>query len=76
VAMAELSEEICQYISTHWIKDKSNRAFAIENDIDEKTVRSIKSAKTTKYKISLITLEKFCINHNLELSEFFQKINR
>jgi len=56
--------------------NQSNRAFAIANDIDEKTVRSIKAASSVNYEISLITIQKLCSNQNMQLSEFFLLIGR
>lgn len=72
--MEKLNEKICRYIIKNWIKDMSNRAFAIANDIDEKTVRRIKEIKQAEYSISIETLKKICNSHGVSLAEFFNLI--
>ena len=49
----------------------SNRAFAIANDIDEKTVRRIKEKD---YSVSIETLKKICSAQGVKLSDFFKMI--
>ena len=71
--MADLSRQICNYIATEWIsKAKSNRAFAIEHNVDEKTVRRFVGDED--YEIGLETLGKICESRNLRLSDFFKMI--
>ena len=72
--MERLNEKICLYIDKHWIRDMTNRAFAIANDIDEKTVRRIKEIKEQDYSISIETLKKICSAQGVKLSDFFEKI--
>ncbi|OQP47953.1 hypothetical protein A4R26_31630 [Niastella populi] len=72
--MDRLNERICLYINKNWIKDMSNRAFAIANDIDEKTVRRIKEIKEQDYSISIDTLKKICSAQGVKLSDFFKMI--
>lgn len=72
--MSDFNRNICDYIAENWIgKDEANTQFALNHNIDEKTVRRIKSDE--KYKISLETLLKICEARNLKLSEFFKLIN-
>jgi DNA-binding Xre family transcriptional regulator len=72
--MDRLNERICLYINKNWIKDMTNRAFAIANDIDEKTVRRIKEIKEQDYSISIETLKKICSAQGVKLSDFFKMI--
>lgn len=72
--MERLNEKICLYIDKNWIKDMTNRAFAIANDIDEKTVRRIKEIKEQDYSISIETLKKICSAQGVKLSDFFKMI--
>ncbi|AEW02220.1 hypothetical protein A4D02_34660 [Niastella koreensis] len=72
--MERLNDKICIYINKNWIKDMTNRAFAIANDVDEKTVRRIKEIKDADYSISLDTLQRICSAQGVKLSEFFKMI--
>jgi DNA-binding Xre family transcriptional regulator len=72
--MEKVNEKICLYIIKNWMKDMSNRAFAIGHDIDEKTVRRIKEIKKIDYSISIETLKKICAAQGIKLSEFFRLI--
>lgn len=70
---------ICDYLFTKWIKPfKSQRAFAIEHNIEESIVRKIKNTalKINKadYNIPVNTLSKICEARNLKLSEFFKLV--
>lgn len=66
---AKINRQISQWISCA----SSNRDFALNHNIDEKTVRRI---LTAEYKISIGTLEKICEARNLSLSEFFKRIEQ
>lgn len=69
--MTNPSQSICDYISKEWIsKAKSNRAFAIEHNIDEKTVRRI--LEDEKYRITLETLGKILESRSMKLHDFFE----
>ncbi|WP_442787880.1 helix-turn-helix domain-containing protein [Flavobacterium suncheonense] len=71
--MTEVNRKIVDFIANEWVsKAKSQRSFALDHGIDEKTVRSIKNDET--YKISLETIIKICEARNLKLSEFFKLI--
>ncbi|SHJ18353.1 helix-turn-helix domain-containing protein [Flavobacterium terrae] len=71
--MIEVNRKIVDFIANEWVsKAKSQRSFALDHGIDEKTVRSIKNDET--YKISLETIIKICEARNLKLSEFFKII--
>ncbi|MDO5970900.1 helix-turn-helix transcriptional regulator [Flavivirga aquimarina] len=71
--MERVNRLICKYISEEWIsKSKSKNAFALDHNIDEKTVRRIISDK--KYAMQIETLNKICEAQNIKLSEFFKKV--
>jgi DNA-binding Xre family transcriptional regulator len=64
---------IVDYIKNEWVsKAKSQSAFAVEHNIDEKTVRRIKN--DPEYVISFETILKICEARNLKLAEFFEMI--
>jgi hypothetical protein len=70
---------ICNFIYTKWIKPfRSQRAFAIEHNIEESIVRKIKntSLKINKanYNIPINTLSKICEARNIKLYEFFKMV--
>ena len=70
---------ICKYIYKNWIeKHKSQRAFALDHDIEESIVRKIKGTaiKSSKneYNVPVKTLLKICEARNIKLSEFFKII--
>jgi DNA-binding Xre family transcriptional regulator len=57
---------------SEWISfSKSNRDFALNHNIDEKSVRRILD---NEYKITIGTLLKICEARNLHLSEFFKNL--
>ena len=69
--MVNIDKEICNYISKEWIEpSRSNRSFAIEHNIDEKTVRKI--LKPEGYRIPIKTLHKICEAREIKLSTFFE----
>lgn len=73
--MRMINRTIVEYIAIEWVSQaKSQRAFAIEHGIDEKTVRNIKYDKD--YTISLETLVKICNARELHLWEFFGIIGK
>ena len=72
--MDKVNEKICLYIIKNWIKDSSNRAFAIAHDIDEKTVRRIQNIKEEDYSITIDTLKKICSAEGIKLSDFLKNI--
>tara|TARA_R110002051_G_scaffold49893_3_gene97049 strand:+ start:2448 stop:2666 length:219 start_codon:yes stop_codon:yes gene_type:complete len=66
----EINKEVCNYIASEWVtKSKSNRNFALDHNIDEKTVRKI--LKPEGYRIPLKTLSKICEAKEIKLSAFF-----
>lgn len=71
-------DAICEYISREWIgsREDSIRAFAMDHDIDEKTVRRIRAWKTAPFKITIYTLEKICVARDITLEQFFKLIKR
>lgn len=75
--MSNLDETICKYLYIEWIAPfKSQRAFAIEHNIEEVTVRKIKSValKGKKYSIPVSTLAKICEAREMKLGEFFAEL--
>jgi len=72
--MIDINKKICNYIVKEWIKDsKSNRSFAINHNIDEKTVRKI--LQNDGYRMPVKTLQKICESRELKLAEFFKLID-
>ena len=64
---------IVDYINNEWVsKAKSQSSFAVEHNIDEKTVRSIKN--DPNYNISFETILKICEAKNLKLMDFFKMV--
>ena len=71
--MSDFNRKICDYIAKQWIgNDQANTQFALNHNIDEKTVRRILNDK--KYRITLLTLNKICEARNLKLSDFFKLV--
>lgn len=69
----DVDKKICKYIAKEWVKtSKLNRNFALDHNIDGKTVRKI--LKNDGYRIPLKTLYKICESRNLKLDKFFQII--
>lgn len=70
--MKDINKQIVDYVKKTWLdKEKNNSAFARRYDLDEKTVRLMRS--DDNYNISLITLIKICRVENLSLEEFCKK---
>lgn len=66
----DVNKKVCNYIAREWINtSKSNRSFALDHNIDEKTVRKILQADG--YRIPLKTLSKICEAREVSLAEFF-----
>ena len=75
--MSQINKIICTYITQEWLipwlnSGKSQRAFADYHNIEESTVRKIKSLQT--YRVPVETLEKICEAKNISLSEFFKRV--
>ncbi len=69
----DINKKVCNYIAKEWITvSKSNRNFALDHNIDEKTVRKI--LKNEGYTIPLITLSKICTAREISLEEFFKRV--
>ena len=69
----DIDKKVCNYIAKEWVKpSKSNRNFALDHNIDEKTVRKI--LQDDGYRIPLRTLHKVCEARNLRLEEFFKLV--
>ena len=73
--MVDINKKICNYLAEEWIsKAKSKSSFAINHNIDEKTVRKIVKKKDG-YRIPVKTLQKICESREIKISEFFKLIN-
>lgn len=71
--MVNINKRVCNYIAEEWIaKSKSNRAFALDHNIDEKTVRKI--LQKDGYRIPVKTLYKICEAREINISIFFELI--
>ena len=71
--MSDLNRKICDFIATEWIGEvQAKTEFALNHNIDEKTVRRIYNDKD--YTITLFTLNKICEARNIKLSEIFKLI--
>lgn len=69
----DINKAICNYIFSEWIsKAKSNRAFALDHNIDEKIVRKI--SRKEGYNIPLKTLHKICEARGVMLFQFFELV--
>ena len=76
--MTNINDEICKYITKEWLhpwlkEGKSQNSFAISHNIDESTVRKIKS--TNEYRIPVETLKRICEARGISLSDFFKKMS-
>jgi DNA-binding Xre family transcriptional regulator len=68
-----VNKKVCNYIAKEWVKQsKSNRSFALDHNIDEKTVRKI--LQNEGYRIPLKTLYKICESRSLKLKDFFSVV--
>jgi len=75
--MTNINVKICIYITQEWLypwlkEGKSQNAFAIKHNVDESTIRKIKSEK--EYRIPVETLNKICESRGIKLSDFFKTI--
>jgi hypothetical protein len=72
--MDNVNKKICNYIAKEWITpSKSNRAFALDHNIDEKTVRKI--LQKDGYNLPVKTLAKICEAREMKLLAFFSLID-
>lgn len=68
--MVDINKRICNYIDSEWITlSKSNRSFAIDHNLDEKTVRKI--LNEDGYRIPVSTLQKICEAREIKPIYFF-----
>lgn len=71
--LVDINKQICNFITSNWIpSSKSNRSFALDHNIDEKTVRKIRNENG--YRIPVSTLKDICDARELKLSDFFKLI--
>lgn len=69
----DIDKKVCNYIAKEWVnKSKSNRNFALDHNIDEKTVRKI--LQEEGYRMPIRTLYKICEARNVTLGDFFKLI--
>lgn len=70
----DINKKVCNFIAKEWVsKSKSNRNFALDHNIDEKTVRKI--LQSEGYRIPLKTLSKICEAREVSLADFFKEVN-
>jgi len=71
--MIEANKKIVRYIRDEWVIPLNNNSkFAVDHNIDEKTVRRIRDDEN--YQISLITIMRICHGKNITLANFFEMI--
>lgn len=75
--MVDINDRVCTYIVREWLnpwlnEGKSQTDFANKHNVDESTIRKIKSHK--KYRIPVETLNKICEARKITLSDFFKNI--
>lgn len=69
---SDFTSKLCRYIYQNFRpKYKSNRDFAIDCGIDEKTVRLIQQEK---YNLSLLKFKQICDVQNVKMSDILQEI--
>ena len=69
----DINKKVCNFIAKEWVsKSKSNRNFALDHNIDEKTVRKI--LQSDGYRIPLKTLSKICEAREVSLADFFDEV--
>lgn len=72
--MRAANRKIVEYIRDQWIIPcENNSQFALDHNLDEKTVRRIRDDE--KYQISLITIMRICFAKHLTLYEFFKEVD-
>lgn len=73
--MPNINKKVCNYIAENWVKkSKSNRSFALDHNVDEKTVRKI--LQDDGYSIPVTTLKKICEAREVSLEDFFSAIQQ
>ncbi|MFP5439049.1 MAG: helix-turn-helix domain-containing protein [Bacteroidia bacterium] len=75
--MVDINDIICKYIVKEWLnpwlqQGRSQTTFANMHNIDESTIRKIKSHKS--YRIPVETLNRICDARKIKLSDFFREI--
>lgn len=69
----EFTSKICRYIYKKFRPNyKSNRDFALQSGVDEKTIRLIQQEK---YNLSLLKFKQICDAHNVKMSYILKEIN-
>ena len=73
VSMTEANRKIVEFIRDEWVIPLNNNSkFAVDHNIDEKTVRRIKDDEN--YQIALLTIMRICHAKNLTLASFFNMV--
>ncbi|ASE64283.1 hypothetical protein CEQ15_10525 [Chryseobacterium indologenes] len=71
--MTEANRKIVEFIRDEWVIPMNNNSkFAVDHNIDEKTVRRMREDAT--YQISLLTIMRICHGKNLTLASFFKMV--
>ena len=69
---SKLTIKLCRYIYKNFrSKYKSNREFALDCEIDEKTVRLIQQEK---YNLSLVKFKQICDSQGVKMSDVLHQI--
>jgi len=67
-----LIQKLCKYIYTNFrVRYKSNRDFALDCNVDEKTIRLIQQEK---YNMSIKVLKQICDSQDKKLSDVLLEI--
>lgn len=73
VSMTEANRKIVEFIRDEWVIPMNNNSkFAVDHNIDEKTVRRIRDDEN--YQIALLTIMRICHAKNLTLASFFKMV--
>ncbi|PQA90970.1 hypothetical protein B0A69_19330 [Chryseobacterium shigense] len=71
--MIEANRKIVEFIRDEWVIPLNNNSkFALDHNIDEKTVRRIKDDEN--YQIALLTIMRICHGKNITLANFFKMV--
>lgn len=73
VSMTEANRKIVEFIRDEWVVPLNNNSkFAVDHNIDEKTVRRIRDDEA--YQIALLTIMRICHGKNITLASFFKMV--
>lgn len=71
--MVQANRKIVEYIRDEWVIPYDNNSqFAIDHNLDEKTVRRIRDDE--HYQIGLVTIMRICFAKQISLADFFLNV--